>query len=87
MDLKLGAGKIVKIVFKVLGAIFTGKISLKAIGHFIRQGLRASKIKKHYKKYPENPNDLGDWVKNSNEIWKNRIVKPRVFETITVKYP
>ncbi|GAF93265.1 unnamed protein product, partial [marine sediment metagenome] len=32
IDIKLGFGKIVKIVFKVLGAILTGKISLKTIG-------------------------------------------------------
>jgi len=86
-EIKLGAGKMIKIISKVLGAIFTGKLSLRALGRFIKKNRHASKIKKHYKKYPMAPKDFNKWVQKADELWKLREVVPRVYKTITVMYP
>ena len=87
VDVKLTFGKTVRIIYKVLGAILTGKIKFKTIGRLIKQARLAGKVKKHYKKYPENSKDLDEWVKKADEIWTKREVLPREFKTLTVNYP
>lgn len=87
MNLKLGAGKIFKIVFKILGAILSGKISPKTIGRFIKQARRSGKAKKLYKKYPEDPKNLNEWIEKTKVLWALRKVAPRQFRTFTATYP
>jgi len=86
-ELKLTAGKVAKIIFKVLAAIFTHKLSFKSIGGLIKKSRHASKIRKHYKKYPKHPKDFPDWVQKANKLWKLRKTTPREYKTISTTYP
>jgi flavin-dependent dehydrogenase len=86
-DIKLTAGKMFKIIFKVLGALFIGKISLSTVGRFIKKSRHASKIKKHYKKYPDSPKEFENWVERAKELWNLREVVPREYNTISTIYP
>ena len=86
-EIKLTAGKILRAVVKVLGAIFTGKVSIRTLGRVIKQNRYGKKIKKHCKKYPEKPEDLEDWIQKAEEIWELRKVEPRIYKTLTVNYP
>jgi len=86
-DLKLSAGKMAKAAVKVLGAIFTGKVSIRTLFRILKKNRHGKKIKKHYQKYPENPENFDEWVQKAEKIWELREVLPRKYKTITVTYP
>ena len=86
-EIKLSAGKILKVIGKVLGGIFTGKLSIRRIFKVIKISRHAGNLKKHYKTYPENPDDMDEWIERTEEIIKLRKVQPRVFKTTSATYP
>ncbi len=86
-DIKLTAGRMIRIIFRVLGAIFTGKISLSTLGRLFKKSRHASKLKKHYRKYPESPKEFNIWIQKAEELWKLRKRVPREYKSITVMYP
>ena len=86
-EIKLSAGKILKVIGKVLGGILTGKLSIRRIFKVIKINRHAGKLKKHYKVYPENPDGLDQWIKRTRELLKLRQVQPRVFKTTSATYP
>jgi len=86
-EIKLSAGKILKVIAKVLGGIFTGKLSIRRIFKVIKISRNAGKLKKHYKNYPETAEDLDEWIKRTNELLELRKVQPRVFKTTSATYP
>ncbi len=87
VEIKLTAGKIAKIVVKVIGAIFTGQVTLGSLSKLLSVSRKASKIKKHYKKYPLNVVDFEKWVQKAETIWKLRTIVPRQFKTTVGNYP
>ncbi len=86
-EVKISKGLIFKAVLKVLWGLLTRKVSFRGISRFIKVNGRANKIKKHYQKYPENPEDFEEWVQKANELWEKRERATREFKGITVKYP
>ena len=71
-EFKLSIGMIIKVVFKVLGALLRRKVSLKSLRKTLKVNKQANIIKKHYKKFPENPKDFEEWVSKADELWSVR---------------
>ncbi len=86
-DFKLSKGKIAKLIFKVLGGIFIGKVSIHWLFKLLKTNRQANKIKKHYTKYPENPKDFKAWMRKAKEIWKYRKRVMRRFKSDIATYP
>ena len=86
-EIKLSAGKILKVLGKVLGGLFTGKLSIRRIFKVIKISRHAGKLKKHYNNYPDDPRDLDKWIKRTEEILMYRKVQPRIFKTTSATYP
>ncbi len=87
IEIKLSAGKILKVIWKVLGGLFTGKVSIRRTSKVIKLSRYAGKLKKHYKRYPETPEGLEEWIKRTRDILEYRKVQPREFNTTTGLYP
>ena len=71
-EFKLSIGMIIKVVFKVLGALLRRKVSFKSLRKTLKVNKQANTIKKHYKKFPENPKDFDEWVSKADELWSVR---------------
>lgn len=86
-DVKLSFGTMVKIVMKVLWGLLTRKVSFKGLRRIISANSAGNKVKKHYKRYPENPEKFEEWVQKANELWTKRKKAIREFKTISATYP
>lgn len=84
---KIPVSTMLKAVFKILGAIITGKLSFRKFIKFMKYVMKAFKVKSHYKKYPESPKDFEKWVEKAEKLWSYRKVVPRQFKTTTALYP
>jgi len=71
-EVKLSIGTIIKVVFKVLGGLIRRKVSFKSLRKTFKVNKQANKIKKHYKKFPEDPKDFEAWVEIADELWSVR---------------
>ncbi len=86
-EVKLSVGTVFKVILKVFWGILTRKVSRKGLFRFIKVNGYAKRIRKHYQKYPENPEDFGDWVSKAEELWQKREHATRHFKTTTAIYP
>jgi len=86
-DVKLSLGTMFKIVLKVLWGLLTRKVSFRGLTRVLSTNRSANKIKKHYKRYPEDPERFEEWVKKANEIWAKRKNATRTFQSTTAIYP
>ncbi len=86
-EIKLTAGKIAKIVGKVIGALFTGNVTFRSLSKLLSVSRKASKIKKHYRKYPKNIADFELWIQKAENLWNMRKIVPRQFKTTVGNYP
>jgi len=82
-EIKLSFGMILKVVFKVLGGLIRRKVSFKSLRKVFKVNKQANKIKKHYQKFPEKPEDFEAWVMIANELWSVRKLPapPRTIKT------
>lgn len=68
-EIKINMGQLLPTSVKILGGIFTGKVSFttlkEAVGGFILSG----KLKKHYLTFPKSPEGYNQWVKEADELW------------------
>ncbi|MDR3185646.1 MAG: NAD(P)/FAD-dependent oxidoreductase [Christensenellaceae bacterium] len=62
-------GDILKLVFGVLGGVFSGNISLKTVKKLLRGISYAGKLKKHYKKFPKSQSGYVAWKKKADQLW------------------
>ncbi len=86
-DVKISLGLMMKVVFKVLWGLLTRKVSRKGLFRFIRVNGNGNKLKKHYKKYPEDPKEFDEWVQKANQLWEKREPTTREFESTSATYP
>ncbi|MHA1314510.1 MAG: hypothetical protein ACTSRB_11440 [Candidatus Helarchaeota archaeon] len=86
-EIKLSFGKILKAGLKILWSIICGKIGIRSVGRLLKAFSRSGKIKKHYKKFPENPNDFEKWRMKAEEIWNQRTRATKLFQSTSAVYP
>ncbi|MCP4764429.1 MAG: hypothetical protein GY870_21825, partial [archaeon] len=86
-EISLSIGTIFKVVFEVIFGIFSGKVAIKRIFQLLKINKKASQIKKHYKKFPENPNGFNKWVEEADEIWNTREHITKIYRTTTAICP
>ncbi len=58
----------------ILGAVFTGKLSMKTVGNLLSGLSLGDKVKKHYKNFPATPAGYAEWAKKADGLW-NKIGK------------
>ncbi|MDR3215805.1 MAG: FAD-binding protein [Clostridiaceae bacterium] len=77
--------EIIGLVFKVLGGVLTGKISMASVKNLLRGIMYAGKLKSHYKKFPQNPDKFDAWKKKADILWENTGSMADVTESIEAK--
>ena len=55
---------------KLLQGLFSGEFSLKALRALMLSSSYGRKLEKHYKKFPDNPNDYLTWKKKAERLWR-----------------
>ena len=53
----------------LLGGVLSSNISIATVKKLLHYSSIASKIKKHYRAYPANPEDFPQWEIKANELW------------------
>ena len=79
-------GEILKIALGLLGGVLKRKLSLKNVKKLLKANGLAGTIRKHYEQYPENPKDFDTWVKEAEELWKQKKVVIKQYPSIAVEY-
>jgi flavin-dependent dehydrogenase len=65
-DAERGKGNL---VVKLIGALFAGGLSLKALGNLMGASGVGEKIYKHYMAFPQSPAGFDAWVLAAEELW------------------
>ena len=79
-------GEILKIALGLLGGVLKRKLSFKNVKKLLKANGLAAKIQNHYEKYPENPNDLDEWVEQAEELWKQKKLVRKKYPSVTIEY-
>jgi digeranylgeranylglycerophospholipid reductase len=79
-------GEILKIALGLLGGVLKRKLSLKNVKKLLKANGLAGTIRKHYEQYPENPKDFDTWVKEAEELWKQKKVVIKQYPSVAVEY-
>ena len=58
------------LALKLLGAVFSGGLSLTALGSLLSASSIGEKMYKHYKAYPKTPVGLDGWAAKADMLWK-----------------
>ncbi len=86
-DFKISTGKVIKIIFSVLGGLFTGKVSFRRVGQLFKAYKLGNRVKAHYQKFPDRPEDFDMWVQEAKVLWKMRTPVTKQFASTTITYP
>lgn len=54
---------------KLLKGVLSGQFSLKALASLMNSSNCGKKLEKHYKKFPDNPDDYFSWKKKADKLW------------------
>ncbi len=73
-DLQISFRDALHIVFGVLGAIFTGKLSLHTVFNLFQGLILGSKLKNHYLDFPATPDGFEKWKQKADKLW-NKVGK------------
>lgn len=65
-DTEKGKGNL---AVKLLIGLFSGGLSMKALGNLMRAAGIGGKIFNHYRSFPENPAGFDGWVRKAEELW------------------
>jgi flavin-dependent dehydrogenase len=57
------------LVVKLLKGLFSGGLSMKALGNLMGAAGIGGRIFKHYRSFPENPAEFGGWVQKAEALW------------------
>ncbi len=68
-ELKFSFKEILRIAFKLLGGVFSGKVKIRTIRSLLKAMKNGTRISKHYHKFPSDPADFPLWVKHAEKIW------------------
>ena len=68
-EIRVSVGDALHIAFGILGAIFTGKLSMKTVKNLVSGLMLGGKVKKHYLNFPSTPNGFEIWCKKALKIW------------------
>jgi flavin-dependent dehydrogenase len=79
--------EVVSLVFKVLGGVITGNISMASVKNLLRGILYAGKLKSHYRKFPKTPDaeKFEAWKKKSDVLWEKTGNMADVTESMEAK--
>jgi len=67
---KLSLGDMLSLGTKVLIGTITGKIRFKTVKSLLKAVTVAAALEKHYKAYPEHPQDFDSWQERAKTLWE-----------------
>lgn len=62
-------GKLIKVGLVLIRGVITGQFALASLKKFLGASGQAGKIKEHYLKYPEDPEDFPAWRDEAARLW------------------
>jgi hypothetical protein len=83
---EMSLGEMFKFIFKILIGLLRRKLSFKHMKRLLQANSLAGKIKKHYEKYPENPKDFENWVREAMVLWSKKKVAVKHLKTVSIEY-
>jgi digeranylgeranylglycerophospholipid reductase len=76
LELDMNLGRLIKIIFLFLWGLISRQFSRKALSTMLKYMKISGKIRKHYEKYPSEPEGFEAWAKRAGELW-NPVEKMR----------
>ena len=73
-EIKVSVKDALHIAFGILGAVFTGKLSLRTVKNLVSGLSLGDKLKKHYLRFPATPDGFDAWSKKALILW-NKVGK------------
>lgn len=70
-ELKIGFGRMIKIVAIFIWGLLTRQFSRSTLGSMLKYMKISDKIRKHYEKFPENSQNFDEWVQKAEELWSS----------------
>ena len=68
-DDEIAKGPQGSLIPKLLKGLFSGGLSIAALGNLLSAAGIGEKINRHYLAFPENPMDYDKWVQKADELW------------------
>jgi digeranylgeranylglycerophospholipid reductase len=68
-EIKLPLGKVIRIALVLVWGVLTGRYSIKNLKSLLGGMSISGKMREHYEKYPESPENFEEWVINAKELW------------------
>jgi digeranylgeranylglycerophospholipid reductase len=79
-------GEMMKFILKILGGLIRRQLSFKHMKRLLQANGLAGKIKKHYEKYPDEPKNFENWVKEAEILWGKKKVAVKHLKTVSIEY-
>lgn len=73
-EIKINIGELLPALGKIIGGIFTGKVSFATLKEAAGGFLLGNKLKKHYLAFPSTPDGYMEWTKTADSLW-NKVGK------------
>lgn len=83
---KMSIGAMIKFLMKILWGLIKRKLSLKNMKRLISANGLASKIQKHYEKFPEKFEDFEAWVVKAKDLWSQKKVAVKKLPNVSIEY-
>jgi len=83
---KISVGAVIKFLMKILWGLIKRKLSLKNMKRLLNTNGLASKIQKHYEKFPENVEDFKTWVGKAKDLWAQKKVAVKKLSNVSIEY-
>jgi flavin-dependent dehydrogenase len=79
-------GEMIKFIFKILGGLIHRQLSFKHMKRLLQANGLAGKIKKHYEKYPDEPRNFENWVKEAEILWEKKKSAVKKLQSVSIEY-
>ncbi len=83
---EMSLGEMMGFIMKILWGLITRKLSLKNIRKLLKANSLANKIKVHYEKFPESPEDFESWVDKAEKLWSQKKPAIKKLSTVEITY-
>ncbi len=68
-ELHINFGRMIKIIAVFIWGLITQQFSRSTLNSMLKYMKISDKIRKHYEKFPENPEYFNEWVQKAEELW------------------